>query len=397
MMTSPATIDKDSSATNELQPETVPIANPTPSDSAALNAEHTSATAKLEPVQPSTSERPGTTSTADGASVTVSPPEPVQGLDVDNNEDGDSAAKDVENVSSTASVRSSVYDYIEENGRRYHKYKEGQYLLPNDEAEQERLDIQHNLMLLALDGKLHVAPIEDMAGGLHNVLDVATGTGNWAIDFANAYPSVNVVGTDLSPMHPEYIPENCRFEINDAEDDWLFSTPFDYIHGRALITCFRSHHTVFTHAFKALRSGGYLELQDCDLPLRFIDDSGNGTALELWSQRFMAGGAALGKDLTRGRRYKEILEEIGFVNVVEKRTQFPIGTWAVGKKMKTLGAWMRMDMLAGLQAMSMAIMTRGLGMTSEEVEKHLVDVKLEIESNKLHAYFPVVLVYGRKP
>ena len=81
-MTSPATIDKDSSATNELQPETVPIANPTPSDSAALNAEHTSATAKLEPVQPSTSERPGTTSTADGASVTVSPPEPVQGLDV---------------------------------------------------------------------------------------------------------------------------------------------------------------------------------------------------------------------------------------------------------------------------------------------------------------------------
>ncbi len=79
-------------------------------------------------------------------------------------------------------------------------------------------------MLLALDGKLHVAPIEGMAGGLHNVLDVATGTGNWAIDFgepqihalpdiwmsvgltgilANAYPSVNVVGTDLTPMQPE--------------------------------------------------------------------------------------------------------------------------------------------------------------------------------------------------
>jgi len=38
-------------------------------------------------------------------------------------------------------------------------------------------------MLLALDGKLHVAPIENMAGGLNNVLDIATGTGNWAIDF----------------------------------------------------------------------------------------------------------------------------------------------------------------------------------------------------------------------
>jgi hypothetical protein len=86
------------------------------------------------------------------------------------------------------------------------------------------------------------------------------------------------------------------------------------------------------------------------------------------------------------------LEELGFVDVVEKRTQFPVGTWAVGKKMKTLGAWMKMDMLAGLQAMSMAIMTRGLGMTPEEVAVHLENVKTEIESNKLHAYFPVYVI-----
>jgi hypothetical protein len=38
-------------------------------------------------------------------------------------------------------------------------------------------------MLLTLDGKLHVAPIENMVGGLNNVLDIATGTGNWVIDF----------------------------------------------------------------------------------------------------------------------------------------------------------------------------------------------------------------------
>jgi len=38
-------------------------------------------------------------------------------------------------------------------------------------------------MLLTLDGKLHLAPVEEMEGGLHNVLDIATGTGIWAIDF----------------------------------------------------------------------------------------------------------------------------------------------------------------------------------------------------------------------
>ena len=54
------------------------------------------------------------------------------------------------NSSSTASVTSSVYDYIEENGRRYHRFKAGSkyptttrhaqcwpptaYMLPNDEV-----------------------------------------------------------------------------------------------------------------------------------------------------------------------------------------------------------------------------------------------------------------------
>lgn len=49
--------------------------------------------------------------------------------------------------------------------------------------EQDRLDLQHNIYLLMLDGKLHLAPLENMKGGLHNVLDIATGTGIWAIDF----------------------------------------------------------------------------------------------------------------------------------------------------------------------------------------------------------------------
>jgi hypothetical protein len=79
-MTSPAATDKGSGSTNELDPETVPIANP--SSTAALSAGDTSLTSKLLSEQPSTSEGPGTTSTVDGASVTVLPAEPVQGLDV---------------------------------------------------------------------------------------------------------------------------------------------------------------------------------------------------------------------------------------------------------------------------------------------------------------------------
>jgi ribosomal protein L11 methylase PrmA len=36
---------------------------------------------------------------------------------------------------------------------------------------------------MTFDGKLHIAPIEEIKGGIHNVLDIGTGTGIWAIDF----------------------------------------------------------------------------------------------------------------------------------------------------------------------------------------------------------------------
>jgi SAM-dependent methyltransferase len=221
---------------------------------------------------------------------------------------------------------------------------------------------------------------------------------------ANAYPSVNVLGIDISRMQPERfallsfkisnltrsaqsIPSNCHFDIKDAEDEWNFATPFDYIHGRALASCFHSHKTVFEHAFKALRPGGYFELQDCLLPLRFFDSTGKGTALETWAQRLNSGAAALGKDFGSVVKYKAILEEIGFIEIVELQFQLPIGTWAAGKKMKTLGELMRKDLLHGIEGMSMAVQTRGLGLNPDEVKLHLAEVKKDLLNDKVHAYF----------
>jgi ubiquinone/menaquinone biosynthesis C-methylase UbiE len=52
---------------------------------------------------------------------------------------------------------------------------------PNDEEEQERMDLVHHLFHLLMDGKLHLAPISKNP---QRVLDIGTGTGIWAIDFA---------------------------------------------------------------------------------------------------------------------------------------------------------------------------------------------------------------------
>jgi tRNA1(Val) A37 N6-methylase TrmN6 len=47
-------------------------------------------------------------------------------------------------------------------------------MLPNDEAEQDRLDLQHHLFRLTADGALYLAPIPK---DVHNVLDAGCGTG----------------------------------------------------------------------------------------------------------------------------------------------------------------------------------------------------------------------------
>ena len=88
----------------------------------------------------------------------------------------DPSANDVtDDVASTAttSVCSSVRDHVFENNRRYHKFKEGRYLLPNDNEEQQREYMKHALVLHLCGGKLHLAPLDRPK----KILDVGHGHG----------------------------------------------------------------------------------------------------------------------------------------------------------------------------------------------------------------------------
>jgi ubiquinone/menaquinone biosynthesis C-methylase UbiE len=53
------------------------------------------------------------------------------------------------------------------------------YFAPNDEAENDRLDMHHHLATLILEGNLTTAPIGKSP---QRILDVGCGTGIWSID-----------------------------------------------------------------------------------------------------------------------------------------------------------------------------------------------------------------------
>jgi hypothetical protein len=143
-----------------------------------------------------------------------------------------------------------------------------------------------------------------------------------------------------------------------------------------------------------------------------IDESIKGTAFERWQHFIKEGTHALGRDFEKVPRSNSYFERVGFVDIVEKQFSWPIGSWANYPRMKMIGAWVKEDVLSDLHGKSAAVLTRGLGMSSEEVEILLTEVRSDINSNWLHAYIPMLvplvaidvrlissrfIVYGRKP
>lgn len=182
-------------------------------------------------------------------------------------------------------------------------------------AEQDRLDLQHKMITLLLDRQLHHAPVKSPK----NVLDVATGTGIWAISFAKMHPNAKVVGTDLSLIQPDNAPPNVSFIKEDSEkDEWVFSEPFDFIFLRLVVTGFDDHRTVIKKAFDNLNAGGWIEFNDVLFQLLCTDGTADGTNIQKWSELVLEAGDAVGRDFRAVKKYKEWLWDVGFVDVVEE-------------------------------------------------------------------------------
>ncbi|OXV11485.1 hypothetical protein Egran_00761 [Elaphomyces granulatus] len=79
----------------------------------------------------------------------------------------------------TQSLAHNIMDYPFEQGRRYHKYREGLYPYPNYGQELDHLDMQHHLCTTANEGRLFFSPLTDPK----NTLDVGTGTGHRLINY----------------------------------------------------------------------------------------------------------------------------------------------------------------------------------------------------------------------
>ncbi|KAI0400124.1 S-adenosyl-L-methionine-dependent methyltransferase [Xylaria palmicola] len=272
------------------------------------------------------------------------------------------------------------------------------YLLPRPgmPGERIRLDIQHELSLLAHDGSLLLSsfpPPKDLDGGGAasplRVADIGTGTG---------------IG-----------PSNWRGM------DGLGAGSFDLIHGRQVLMNLRDPDAALQQVWLNLRPGGMIEIHESWNPLvsEWETDSGEVSVaaeergvdprpvpmIVEWHRKTVEGSARMGCDLGLAARLPQALENAGFVDVEIFDRKIPLGGWAIDGGTQD-GHERKMDELlcsmlkVAVPSMTTAFCVQGLGWSDERAVAYAARVVKEFERENLgmdRIYARSRNVRGRKP
>jgi SAM-dependent methyltransferase len=260
------------------------------------------------------------------------------------------------------------------------------------------MDLLHSQMMLLLDNNLYFAPIKNP----QRVLDLGTGTGIWAMDFAEAHPESHVIGNDLSPIQSTYVPNNVEFVVDDMEDEWGYeSTPFDFIHARYLCGSIRDWPRLMKQAYSCTKPGGWVEFQDWDTMIESPDGSIPETSA-IWKWHV----ATLGRlektvDGRPGRSLEQWMKSAGFVNVVAKEFLIPHNVWPKDKRLKKIGALNLLQWDQGLEAISIGCLNKmpstEPAWSIEEIQALVAETLADARNHHYHGQYRFYCVWGQRP
>ncbi|GAA88037.1 TAM domain methyltransferase [Aspergillus luchuensis IFO 4308] len=313
-------------------------------------------------------------------------------IEVDQDDDAISLGTE----SSTTSLSSSVLKYEYKHGRRYHAHHLGNYPFPNDQPEQDRLDMVHHIFYRLINNRLFLAPINPDG---KRILDIGTGTGIWAIQMGDEYPNVEqIVGNDLSPIQPSWVPPNVKFIVDDVEKEWMESAPYDYIHCRYMAGSIRDWPRLIQQCYENLKLGGWLELQESVNTLYSEDES---LKADSYMVKMMDGlkeaCLKIGQTMDPAPEFEKWVGEAGFGAVHTMKFKLPIGSWPKDARLKECGSFMRVNFVEGVEGFTAALFGDVLGWEQSDIEDLNAGVKRESLRKDIHPIFDVLVVAAQKP
>lgn len=230
------------------------------------------------------------------------------------------------------------------------------YLTPVDDDEWRRLDKQHSVLTLALNGLYPCPDIVEAVlaptdGEPKRILDLGSGTGVWAMEMAHRFPHAAVKGIDLAPtpLDVANFPPNLQMEISDINDGLTHCfQSYDLVHMRFVLSGITNFENTLRDLQLCLKPGGVLlivggdvELEDAfdhKVPLKRLEGdedvssvSDNGS----WLQRILWEGtqacSMAGSDRMRGIELMErgLWEQplLDPETAISGGVYIPIGPW----------------------------------------------------------------------
>ncbi|KAL9601705.1 MAG: hypothetical protein Q9219_002316 [cf. Caloplaca sp. 3 TL-2023] len=286
------------------------------------------------------------------------------------------------------SVDASAFDYMLENDRTY---ADQHYFMPCDEEEQTRLAITHQCFISILNGQLSFQNIPRSA---KRILDIGTGTGDWAIAVAERFPQAEVIATDIAGFQPTDVPPNVFFEIDNAQEEWTYTDPFNLIHIRGLSGAFRDWTSIYKEAHRHLQPSGILEVADFGVieMTEQIPDS----YLSIYNGACVSAAERSGSRLGLEHMRKTVVESAGFSFAKSRTFDVPLGTWSTDPRKKVAGKMALISMLESLEAVSLRLLTQHAGFKVDDVRDLCQKVKEELLRPGVRPYVSCQFMVARK-
>lgn len=256
-----------------------------------------------------------------------------------------------------------------------HAVAKSLYILPTDEQERQRLQVQHEVLRNAFGGRIVFAPIELHAGD--KVLDSGAGSATWLLDCYNANKDATFRGIDLKTnIYPE-LDDGQKQHIQLGEgnvlqlpNDW--TSDFQLVNQRLLIAALSKENwnTAVEEIFRVLAPGGWVQLVEAS---HCVAGEATQRHFSMLQDLFVKRGLLL----NCVEHIPNVLKSTGFENITTQRLEISLGG---GDDEDGMKAKARESFVGVYKGMQIPVVKMGIRTEGEFMEL-VEDLEREWESN----------------